>query len=36
MKKIDLYKKIDAAKINLKAGNPLEANKNFSGIVKNK
>ena len=34
MKKIDLYKKIDAAKINLKAGNPFEANKIFQELLK--
>ena len=34
MKKIDLYKKIEAAKINLKAGNPLEANKIFQELLK--
>ena len=34
MKKIDLYKKIDAAKINLKAGNSLEANKIFQELLK--
>ncbi len=34
MKKIDLYKKIEAAKINIKAGNPLEANKIFQELLK--
>ena len=34
MKKIDLYKKIEAAKINLKAGNSLEANKIFQELLK--
>ena len=34
MKKIDLYKKIEAAKINLKAGNTLEANKIFLELLK--
>ena len=34
MKKFDLYKKIEAAKINLKAGNPLEANKIFQELLK--
>ena len=34
MKKIDLYKKIEAAKINLKAGNTLEANKIFQELLK--
>ena len=34
MKKIDLYKKIEAAKINLKAGKPIEANKIFQELLK--
>ena len=34
MKNIDLYKKIEAAKTNLKAGNPLEANKIFQELLK--
>ena len=34
MKKIDLYKKIEAAKINLKAGDILEANKIFQELLK--
>ena len=34
MKKIDLYKNIEAAKINLKAGNILEANKIFLELLK--
>ena len=34
LKNIDLYKKIEAAKINLKAGNPLEANKIFQELLK--
>ena len=34
MKNIDLYKKIEAAKINLKAGNPLEAYKIFQELLK--
>jgi tetratricopeptide (TPR) repeat protein len=34
LKKIDLYKKIEAAKINLKAGNTLEANKIFQELLK--
>ena len=34
MKNIDLYKKIEAAKINLKAGNPFEANKIFQELLK--
>ena len=34
MKKIDLYKKIEAAKLNLKAGNILEANKIFQELLK--
>ena len=34
MKKIDLYKKIEEAKINLKAGNHLEANKIFQELLK--
>ena len=34
MDKIDLYKKIEAAKINLKAGNTLEANKIFQELLK--
>ena len=34
MKKIDLYKKIEAAKINLKAGKTLEANNIFQELLK--
>ncbi|MDA9701065.1 sulfotransferase [Prochlorococcus sp. AH-736-L23] len=34
MKNIDLYKKIEAAKIYLKKGNPLEANKIFQELLK--
>ena len=34
MKKFDLYKKIEEAKINLKAGNSLEANKIFQELLK--
>ena len=34
MKKIDLYKKIEEAKINLEAGNLLEANKIFQELLK--
>ncbi len=34
MKKFDLYKKIEAAKINLKTGNILEANKIFQELLK--
>ena len=34
MKKIDLYKKIETAKINLKSGNFLEANKIFQELLK--
>jgi tetratricopeptide (TPR) repeat protein len=34
LKKIDLYKKIEAAKINIKAGNRLEANKIFQELLK--
>jgi len=34
LKKIDLYKKIEAAKINLKAGDILEANKIFQELLK--
>ena len=34
MEKIDLYKKIEAAKINQKAGNVLEANKIFQELLK--
>ena len=34
MKNTDLYKKIEAAKINLKAGNTLEANKIFLELLK--
>ena len=34
MKKIDLYKKIEAAKISLKAGNTLEANKIVQELLK--
>ncbi len=34
MEKIDLFKKIETAKINLRAGNPLEANKIFQELLK--
>ncbi|KGF99760.1 Sulfotransferase:TPR repeat [Prochlorococcus marinus str. MIT 9314] len=34
MKNIDLYKKIEEAKLNLKAGNPFEANKIFQELLK--
>ena len=34
MKKFDLYKKIEAAKINLKTGNLVEANKIFQELLK--
>ena len=34
MKKIDLYKKIETAKVNLKAGNTSKANKIFQELLK--
>ena len=34
LKNIDLYKKIEEAKLNLKAGNPFEANKIFQELLK--
>ena len=34
MKKIDLLKKIEEAKIKQKAGNPLEANQIFQALLK--
>ncbi len=34
LKNIDLYKKIEAVKKNLKAGNPIEVNKIFQELLK--